>query len=407
MDILTEIKNDVRSILLPMFGQEIPLAVIETLEALWTDTRRPQIHVKNKTATGYTFTIALPAGISFKDFYSKIDYFKDATGGDKVNAEIRQSGKMAILKISNNLLENYFDYPADYPRAGVLPVPLGYSTAGLQVIDLAKLPHMLIGGTTGAGKSNAVHVIINSLLSLPEPPIVVMLDLKMSEYNYLENRILLVTEIETACQALNRLVQEMRRRQLLLKESRFVNVQKYNAKTKAKIPYIVLIIDELAELKDKDAQEDLETLLRLCRAAGICIVAATQRPSSKIFTSKSFGDAKANFTGRLCFQTISGVDSRIILDSSEGANLPAIPGRAYWRLGRELTEIQTPYLDPEEVMCVDQFQASMLPKGFTTAGDTFGMGRTGYGAATDIAVPVNPGSTAKAGRARRSGRDKP
>jgi S-DNA-T family DNA segregation ATPase FtsK/SpoIIIE len=407
VDILTEIKNDVRSIILPMFGQEIPLGVIETIEALWADSRRPQIHTKKKTAAGYTFTIALPAGISFKDFYSKLDYFKDAAGGDKVNAEIRQSGKMAVLQISTNQLGNYFDYPSDYPRDGILPVPVGYSTAGLQVVDLAKLPHMLIGGATGAGKSNVVHVIVNSLLGLPEPPIVIMIDLKMSEYNYLEDRILLVTDIKEAAEALSRLVQEMRRRQLLLKDSRFVSIQKYNAKAKTKLPYIVLVIDELAELKHPCAQDDLETLLRLCRAAGICIVAATQRPSSKIFTSKSFGDAKANFIGRLCFQTISGIDSRIILDSSEGASLPAIPGRAYWRLGREITEIQTPYLDPEEVTQIDQLPPAVLPERFPTIRDFKGMGRTGYRAATDIIVPVGPGGTKKAGRANRPGRNKP
>lgn len=405
MNIFQEIKNDVRSILFPMFGMDTPLAVIETLEALWPDTRRPQIHNKKKTPTGYAFTIALPAGISFKDFYNKLDYFKDAAGGTKINVEIRQSGKMAILQISNNLLGDYFDYPADYPRDGILPVPIGYSTAGLQVVDLAKLPHMLVGGATGAGKSNAVHIIVNSLLSLPEPPIVVMIDLKMSEYNYLENQVLLVTELETAAQALQRLVQEMRKRQLLLKESRFVNVAKYNSKTKAKIPYIVLIIDELAELKDKDAQEDLETLLRLCRAAGICIVAATQRPSSKIFTSKSFGDAKANFTGRLCFQTISGIDSRIILDSSDGADLPAIPGRAYWRLGRELTEIQTPYLDPEGVNCIELSQ-TMLSKEFPTFGATFGMGRTGHGTTANTSVSIGSRSTKKISVTSRSGRNK-
>lgn len=403
MDILTEIKNDVRSILFPMLNMEIPLAIIETLEALWPDTRRPQIHAKKKSATGYTFTIALPAGISFKDFYSKLDYFKDAAGGDKINCEIRQSGKMAILKIGTNLLKNYFDYSADYPRAGALPVPLGYSTAGLQVVDLAKLPHMLIGGATGAGKSNAVHVIVNSLLSLREPPIIVMIDLKMSEYNYLENRVLLVTEIETACEALSRLVQEMRRRQRLLKESRCVDIRKYNRR--GKLPYIVLIIDELAELKDKDAQEDLETLLRLCRASGICIIGATQRPSSKIFSSKSFGDAKANFTGRLCFQTISGIDSRIILDSSEGADLPAIPGRAYWRLGRELTEIQTPYFDPEGVIECELSQA-VLPKEFPSARNTFGMGCTRHGTTANFNLPFGKGSSASAGRTHPGRRNK-
>jgi S-DNA-T family DNA segregation ATPase FtsK/SpoIIIE len=389
-----------------MFGQEIPLGVIETIEALWADSRRPQIHTKKKTAAGYTFTIALPAGISFKDFYSKLDYFKDAAGGDKVNAEIRQSGKMAVLQISTNQLGNYFDYPSDYPRDGILPVPVGYSTAGLQVVDLAKLPHMLIGGATGAGKSNVVHVIVNSLLGLPEPPIVIMIDLKMSEYNYLEDRILLVTDIKEAAEALSRLVQEMRRRQLLLKDSRFVSIQKYNAKAKTKLPYIVLVIDELAELKHPCAQDDLETLLRLCRAAGICIVAATQRPSSKIFTSKSFGDAKANFIGRLCFQTISGIDSRIILDSSEGASLPAIPGRAYWRLGREITEIQTPYLDPEEVISVDQFSTPVLRTEFKDNDNAGRMGSIGHTATSDIMLSIGASSAKKINGAIPRGKNK-
>lgn len=390
-------KRDVRAILFPMFNQEIPLAVIETIEALWEDKKRPQIHTKRKTAMGYTFTIALPAGISFKDFHAKLDYFKDAAGGDKVNAFISQSGSMAILQISTNLLGTYFDYPVDYPRNGILPIPIGYSVKGLEIIDLVKLPHLLIGGATGTGKSVCIHTIANSLLSLAEPPVVVLIDLKVAEYIYLEDRVMLVTELETACEALNRLVQEMKKRQQLLKQTRFVNIQKYNAKCSAKIPYIVLIIDELAELKDKDAQEDLETLLRLCRAAGICIVAATQRPSSKIFASKSFGDAKANFTGRLCYQTISGTDSRIILDSSEGADLPAIPGRAYWRFGRELIEIQTPFLDPEGVQTVDQFSQAVLSTEFETDSNIKRVGGAGHPATSNPIVSFGKSCPAQTG----------
>jgi len=394
LNILTEIKNDIRAVIMPMLGRDIPLAVIETIEALWAEEKRPQIHAKKRTSTGYTFTIALPPGISFKDFYSKLDYFKDSAGGNKVNTSIVQAGKMAVLQISTNLLGNYFEYPRDYPLKGILPVPIGYSTNGLQVIDIATLPHLLVGGTTGAGKSNAIHVIVNSLLRLPEPPLIILIDLKMSEYNYLENQVLLVTDIDTACQALARLVQEMRQRQLLLKKSRCVDIKKYNRHSK--MQYIVLVIDELAELKDKDAQEDLETLLRLCRASGICIVAATQRPSSKIFLSKSFGDAKANFSGRLCYQTISDVDSRIILDSGEGATLPAIPGRAYLRIGREITEIQTPYLDPEEVQYVDKFPAAGLPTELPTNRDVEGMGSAGHSANTGANISIVASHPAKA-----------
>lgn len=366
MDIFQEIRNDVRSILLPMFGQEIPLAVSETIEALWEEKRRPQVHAKKRTENGYTFTIALPAGVSYRDFASKADYFQDSAGGNKVNVSISQSGKMAILQISTNMLGDYFAYDHNYPKNGILPIPIGHSKDGIVTVDLISLPHLLIGGTTGGGKSNAIHCIANSLLSLNDPPMIILIDLKVAEYTYLGNEVILITELDIACQALSRLVSEMRQRQQLLKESKFVNIVKYNAKCKGKIPYIVLIIDELAELKDKEAQEDLETLLRLCRASGICIIGATQRPSSKIFSSKSFGDAKANFAGRLCYQTISGIDSRIILDSSEGADLPAIPGRAYWRHGRQLTEVQTPYFDVEGVQDIDKFSPTMLPKRLKT-----------------------------------------
>jgi len=249
-NIFAEIKNDIRSIIMPMLNMEIPLAVTETIEALWTDNLRPQIHAKKKTANSYTFTIALPAGISFKDFYSKQDYFKDAAGGNKVQADISQSGKMVILEIDTDMLGDYFKYDNNYPLKGVLPIPIGYSKRGLEVVDLTSLPHMLIGGTTGGGKSNAIHVVVNSLLNLSIAPMVVLVDLKMSEYSYLENRVVLVTNSNTACEALDRLVAEMRKRQLLLKQSGFVNIAKYNAKCKVKLHYIVLVIDELAELTE-------------------------------------------------------------------------------------------------------------------------------------------------------------
>ncbi len=387
MNILTEIKRDIRSAYLEMRGREIPLAVNETIEALWSEDKQPQISKAAKTEDGYTFTIALPAGISFKDFYSKLDYFKDAAGGNKVNTAITQSGKMAILTITTKLLENYYKYTADYPKAGLLPVPIGYTSKGLEVIDIAKHEHILIGGTTGSGKSNSIHVIVNSLLNLKEPPIIILIDLKMSEYNYLEDRLLLVTDSKMAYQALERLVQEMKARQLILKNSRCVDIQKYR-KHGGKMPYIILIIDELAQLKDKDAQEDLEDLLSLSRASGIRIIAATQRPSCQIFKKKSFGDAKANFTCRICYRTLSEVDSRIILDSGEGAKIPKIPGRGYLRIGCDLIEIQTPYLDPEEVVYVDQFSPSGFPKEYESDRDAKGVGSIGHSTNSAASIPL-------------------
>lgn len=344
MNILTELRNDVRAMVLPLLGQEVPLAIAEVIEACWADERRPQRNQKKRTALGWDFYYALPAGISFRDFAAKKEYFRDAIGLHST-IDIIHAGKMALVRVTTSQLKSKYTYDWDYPRRGVLPMPIGYTHTGLVVVDLADIPHMLIGGITGGGKSNQIHVIVNSLLQLSVRPEIIIIDLKMSEYNYLENHCMVVTDHDATGQALARLVGEMRRRQRLLKAAGCVNIQKYNAKHDP-LSYIVLVIDELAELTDEAAQDNVETLLRLCRSSGICIIAATQRPDAQTF--KRFGQSKANFRGRLCFQVADAVNSKIILDNGMGADLPDNPGRAIWRLGKDITEVQAPYLDPEE-----------------------------------------------------------
>lgn len=343
MNMFIEIKNDLRSVIYPMLKLDYRLAILEVIDALWAEDRKPQI----QTSKNGTFVINLPAGISFKDFYAKKDYFKDAIGGSEVIVNISQKGKQAILQIHQNCLKKYYEYQSEYNKNGILPIPLGYSNQGLEVIDLTILPHMLIGGSTGGGKSNFIHGTIESLKNLPQQPQVMLIDLKMSEYAYLENEVLLITELKQADEALTRLVQEMRKRQMLLKKSRCVDIKRYNKNHRDKLSYIVLIIDELAELKLRAAQDNLETLLRLCRASGIIIIAATQRPSSCMFAKKSFGDSKANFSGRLCFQVNSEIDKKIILDEYGTEKIENISGRAIWRHGIEIKTIQTMYFNPE------------------------------------------------------------
>jgi S-DNA-T family DNA segregation ATPase FtsK/SpoIIIE len=395
VNILDEIKGDLRAILFPIIGQDIPLAVIETIEALWEEKKRPQIHAKKKTPTGYTFTIALPPGVAFKDFCAKLDYFRDSAGGNKVNVNISQSGKMAILTISTNILGDFYAYPVDYPRDGILPIPIGYSTKGLEIIDLAKHEHVLIGGETGSGKTTCLNVIIVSLLSLQEPPILIVIDLKKSgDYCYLDDRVLLITDRVTACQALERVLQEMRKRQQILYDSRCKDIHTYN-KHGGKMPWLVLIIDELAQLKNEDAQETLEDLLSLSRASGVRIIAATQRPSAKIFKAKSFGDAKANFTITICYRTRSAIDSRVILGTGEGVTIPKIPGRGLLQIGCDLIEIQTPHIDPEEVMQIDQFSPSGVSKELAPNRNINGVGSAGHSANNTLAIPFLSRCTAK------------
>lgn len=342
MNILSEIRNDIRELVMPALGLEIPLAVAQVVEACWPDERRPQRESRRRTALGWDFYYALPAGISFRDFASKKEYFRDAIGLH-ATVDVVHAGKLALVRVIVQQLRSRYLYDWNIERSGVLSIPIGYTHAGLVTADLADIPHLLIGGITGGGKSNIIHVIVNSLLHSPAPPQIILVDLKMSEYTYLEKHVLLVTEDAGA--PIRSLVAEMRRRQRLFRDAGCVNIAKYN-RDHDQLPYIVLVIDELAELSDEAAQGDVETLLRLCRASGICLVAATQRPDANTF--RRFGQSKANFRGRLCFGVADAVNSRIILDNGLAAELPDVAGRAVWRLGKDCVELQTPFLDPTE-----------------------------------------------------------
>lgn len=345
MDILLELKRDLREIIWPMIGQEVPLAMTEVIEACWGDERRPQLNRKMRTALGFDFYYCLPAGISFRDFAARKEYFRDAIGQHST-VDIIHSGKMALVRVVTQQLKSKYLYEYDYDKSGgELVIPIGHTHEKLMTIPLETIPHILVAGITRSGKSNFIHVAVNSLLALPAKPQIILIDLKMSEYNYLEDSVMLVTDREGAGATLSGLVAEMRRRQRLLKASKCVNVIKYNAKHEP-LPYIVLIIDELAELDDEDAQESVECLLRLCAASGVCILAATQRPDAQTF--KHFGQSKANFLGRLCYQVADTLNSNMVLGNGMAAEIPAIRGRAIWKIGKDCVMVQTPYLDPEE-----------------------------------------------------------
>lgn len=383
------LKEELRGMLMPLIGQEVHLAVINTVEAIWKEDRRPQLYRKKKNSLGWEFLFTLPPGLSFRDFANKEEYFRDAIGN--VTTEVVHADKFAVLRIIRNRIEERYIYDWSYRPDSkmILPIPIGYTNSGLVEIDLARVYNVLIGGFVGGGKSNSIHVIVNSLLHLKRPPRIIIADFKLLEYNYLKERVLLVTDLLDTYKALSRLVVEMRNRLQTFADWKCVNIEGYNKKTKNSMDYIVLVIDELAELNHKPSQEQLETLLRLCRATGIHVILATQRPDSTIFGNKKFGACKANLIGRLCFQVADGVNSKIILDSTEAANLPNIPGRAVWKLGNKTMEIQVPYLDPEEaeVKLLEQ-PSEMYEPGFAYNPDNSRMGDYGHRTIKNSIIPL-------------------
>ncbi len=208
-----------------------------------------------------------------------------------------------------------------------LALALGRDVAGKPMItDLAKMPHMLIAGATGTGKSVAINSLFISLLyrNTPQDVKFIVIDPKrveLSMYNGIPHLLTpAITDHDKAVNALKWAVAEMDRRYRLLSEVHKRNIAEYNESTELKLPYIVILIDELADLMSV-AQADVEAaivrLAQMARAVGIHLVLATQRPSVEIIT----GLIKANITSRIAFAVASQIDSRTILDSSGAEKL--------------------------------------------------------------------------------------
>lgn len=218
-----------------------------------------------------------------------------------------------------------------YAKGGPLVLAIGRDAEGAPIVaDLAKMPHLLIAGTTGSGKSVMINSIVMSMLmrSTPEDVRLIMVDPKRVElagYNGLPHLYVpVVTEPKQAASALQWGVSEMERRLKVFERIGVRNISTFNAKKEAgefehydnppaKMPYLVIIIDELSDLMmvaGKDVEASIVRIAQLGRAAGIHLIVATQRPSSNVVT----GLIKANITNRIAFNVATGIDSRVIID---------------------------------------------------------------------------------------------
>ena len=320
-------------------GGKVAEAVMDTLDALYPDDlKRPNIVKRIKHATGWLFILTLRPGDSYHNFKKLQPYFQETTGGA---VQIEKQGRAIMLRVLTEELKSSYPYvwdPAPYEKM-CLPIPFGYSAAGLIVRDLADAPNLLIAGHPGAGKSNALHVLAVSLLQ-SRPAYLCIIDRKRLEYGYLKDKALVVTSDSEALQLLTVLNKQLDKRLDMLSRAGVVKVQDYE-NYEQEMPFIILIIDELAELDDEECQDQLNRVVRLGRAAGICVVAATQRPSSTMF--KRWGDSKAMFAATLCFHVRDEVNSRMVLDNEAASIIPNIPGRAIYQWDTQL-EVQAMYL---------------------------------------------------------------
>jgi S-DNA-T family DNA segregation ATPase FtsK/SpoIIIE len=287
-----------------------------------------------------------------------------------------------------------------------LPIALGKTISNeVFVADLAKMPHLLMAGATGQGKSVGLNMILASLIYKKHPSQLkfVLVDPKKVEltlFNKIERHFLaklpgaeeaIITDTKKVIHTLNSLCIEMDNRYTLLKEAGCRNLKEYNAKFIARklnpqnghyfMPYIVLVIDELADLMmtaGKEIEAPIARLAQLARAIGIHLVVATQRPSVNVIT----GVIKANFPARLSFRVTSKIDSRTILDAG-GADQLIGMGDMLLSVGSEMTRIQCAFLDTPEVDAVCDWIGEQ--KGYASAYllPEF-VGEDGDGGASDI-----------------------
>ncbi len=236
-----------------------------------------------------------------------------------------------------------------------LPIALGKSISGVPIIgDLTSMPHLLIAGTTGSGKSVCVNTIITSLLYKLSPELckLILIDPKMLELSAYEGipHLLspVITDAKKATSALGWTVKEMNNRYKLMSKVGVRNIDGYNEKHKLKMPYIVVVVDEMSDLMlvaGKEIENYIQKLSQMARAAGIHIIMATQRPSVDVIT----GTIKANFPTRVSFQVSSKIDSRTILGEQGAEQLLGKGDMLFMSSANRIIRIHGPYVSEKEI----------------------------------------------------------
>jgi S-DNA-T family DNA segregation ATPase FtsK/SpoIIIE len=373
----------------PNEGNEVDLEEIKENKRIILDKlRRHKIEILSinaivgPTVTLYELEPSPDVKISKIESYANDLKMATAAHGLRIIAPI--PGRSAVgIEVPNSTRETVYIKSVINTKKFVetsfdLPVAFGKTIENeVFMIDLTKMPHLLIAGATGSGKSVGINTIITCLLYKCHPDNLkfVLIDpkkIELSLYRNIQNYYLavlpgaeepIVTDTSMALETLESVTKEMDERYDLLKMAMVRDMKSYNEKFKTgeldeelghrHLPYIVVIIDELADLMmtaGKQIEEPIARLAQLARAIGIHLVVATQRPSVNVIT----GTIKANFPARIAYQVASKVDSRTILDTG-GADQLVGRGDMLFTNGAGMTRIQNAYVDTEEVERITSF----------------------------------------------------
>ena len=337
----------------------------KTLEDFGVTVEMGEVNV-GPTVTQYTFRPAV--GVKLAQIVALRSDLALALAAPSLRIEAPILGKALVgIEVPNKTaalvrLKDLMQTDSFTQHHSTLAFALGRDVAGHPMVaDLAKMPHLLVAGATGTGKSVAINTVLTSFLyrNSPEELRLIMIDPKRVEltlYNGIPHLLTpVITDHKQAVNALKWMVAEMERRYKLLQEAGKRNVDEYNKNGNGRLPFIVLLVDELADLMSvaqRDVEASIVRLAQMARAVGLHLVLATQRPSVNIIT----GLIKANITSRIAFAVASQVDSRTILDMAGAESLLGNGDMLYTAANLPKPKrIQGPFVSESEVRKVVKF----------------------------------------------------
>ena len=300
------------------------------------------------------------AGVKVSKIINLSDDIARNTSSESARISTIPGSNTIGIELPNNSRENVYLSEilsiTDFKKKEIkLPIALGKSISGIPIVgDLSSMPHLLIAGTTGSGKSVCINTIILSLLyrHTPDKCKFILIDPKMLELSTYEGipHLLcpVITEAKKAASVLGWVVKEMESRYRLMTKEGVRNIDGYNAKHKLPMPYIVVVVDEMSDLMlvaGKEIENYIQKLSQMARAAGIHIIMATQRPSVDVIT----GTIKANFPTRISFQVTSKIDSRTILGEQGAEQLLGKGDMLYMSSANRIIRIHAPFVSDSEI----------------------------------------------------------
>ena len=309
------------------------------------------------------------AGVKVSKIINLSDDIARNTSSESARISTIPGSNTVGIELPNNSRENVYLSEilnnADFKKKETkLPIALGKNISGKPIVgDLSSMPHLLIAGTTGSGKSVCINTIILSLLyrHTPERCKFILIDPKMLELSTYEGipHLLcpVITEAKKAASVLGWVVKEMESRYRLMTKEGVRNIDGYNTKHKLPMPYIVVVVDEMSDLMlvaGKEIENYIQKLSQMARAAGIHIIMATQRPSVDVIT----GTIKANFPTRISFQVTSKIDSRTILGGQGAEQLLGKGDMLYMSSANRIVRIHAPFVSDNEIEKINNFLRS-------------------------------------------------